>query len=706
MAVNRDDINQKLIRLNRKVCCLNKDIDNLLPQDILDALNGAASPSETNVFATIDDLLDIGVGTNIFLITNYSSLPPADFHSGEFYWVENSQGTQWLPGSLGGTYYPKGLYYSNGVTWNYADSPYQATIVEVNNGLNDNKFVTPLTFDTADKWGTKANVSHTHVIADVTGLQTALDLKLETIPSTYITESELATELSGYVENSDTRLTDSRTPTAHTHTVSEITDFTESVEDIIGTKVVAGTDITVSYNDTTGVTTINSTSVGVTDHTLLTNIGTNTHAQIDTHIANTSNPHNVTKTQVGLSNVNNTSDLAKPISTATQSALDGKADLSHTHIISDTAGLQTALDSKIDENVAITPATSTKVTYDSKGLITSGTSATTADIADSLNKRYLTDSQLTVVGNTSGTNTGDNAVNSLYSGLVSNQTHTDEVTGSTALTVQKEAILNKTVETVASTDYFLFSDTSDSGNLKKGLVSSIITAGPAGKGFNNRGTWSGASVSYVNNSTTIDTVFYNGTSYQCILSHTSAGVSEPGVGGFWTTYWAILAQKGDNGKGFNLKGAWDDSETNYVNNSTTIDTVTHNGATYYCILSHSADAQVNDEPGVGSSWQTFWSLFVPISGGATVITNTNVLNFGNEEDTAVNTIANLLITNANVRSASFIPIETTETSLDDFKLNGVSFNIENIIDNTSFDIRGTALNNASGNYTIKYIIAI
>jgi hypothetical protein len=32
---------------------------------------------------------------------------------------------------------------------------------------------------------------------------------------------------------------------------------------------------------------------------------------------------------------------------------------------------------------------------------------TTADIADSLNKRYVTDANLTVIGNTSGTNTGD-----------------------------------------------------------------------------------------------------------------------------------------------------------------------------------------------------------------------------------------------------------------------------------------------------------
>ena len=65
-------------------------------------------------------------------------------------------------------------------------------------------------------------------------------------------------------------------------------------------------------------------SVGVTDHTALQNIGTNTHAQIDTHIANTSNPHGVTKTQVGLSNVDNTSDANKPISTAQQTALNAK----------------------------------------------------------------------------------------------------------------------------------------------------------------------------------------------------------------------------------------------------------------------------------------------------------------------------------------------------------------------------------------------
>lgn len=50
-----------------------------------------------------------------------------------------------------------------------------------------------------------------------------------------------------------------------------------------------------------------------------------TQAELNAHTGNTSNPHNVTAVQVGLGNVNNTSDADKPISTATQSALNGKA---------------------------------------------------------------------------------------------------------------------------------------------------------------------------------------------------------------------------------------------------------------------------------------------------------------------------------------------------------------------------------------------
>jgi hypothetical protein len=62
---------------------------------------------------------------------------------------------------------------------------------------------------------------------------------------------------------------------------------------------------------------------------------------------------------------------------------------------------------KVQANVAITAGTNTKITYDTKGLVTAGSAATTADIADSTDRRYVTDAQLVVVGNTSNTNTGD-----------------------------------------------------------------------------------------------------------------------------------------------------------------------------------------------------------------------------------------------------------------------------------------------------------
>ena len=48
------------------------------------------------------------------------------------------------------------------------------------------------------------------------------------------------------------------------------------------------------------------------------------NANIQAHIADGDNPHDVTKGQIGLGNVDNTSDADKPVSTAQQAALNGK----------------------------------------------------------------------------------------------------------------------------------------------------------------------------------------------------------------------------------------------------------------------------------------------------------------------------------------------------------------------------------------------
>jgi hypothetical protein len=49
-------------------------------------------------------------------------------------------------------------------------------------------------------------------------------------------------------------------------------------------------------------------------------------SDLTAHTGNTNNPHATTKAQLGLGSVDNTSDAAKPISTATQAALTAKAD--------------------------------------------------------------------------------------------------------------------------------------------------------------------------------------------------------------------------------------------------------------------------------------------------------------------------------------------------------------------------------------------
>jgi hypothetical protein len=115
----------------------------------------------------------------------------------------------------------------------------------------------------------------------------------------------------------------------------------------------------------------------------------------------------ISKGDIGLSNVDNTSDAAKPVSTATQ----------------------TELDKKLDKNLPVTGATKTKITYDNNGLVTAGADATTADITPVADKRYVTDAQLAVINQTSGTNTGDQTLNLTGSTLTISGTNGNSVTG-------------------------------------------------------------------------------------------------------------------------------------------------------------------------------------------------------------------------------------------------------------------------------------
>ena len=153
----------------------------------------------------------------------------------------------------------------------------------------------------------------------------------------------------------------------------------------------------------------------------------------------------ITNADVGLGNVDNTSDLNKPISTATQAALNAKQNTitnsdsitqGTTNLflttaertkLTNTSGTNTGDQTNITGNAA-TVTTNANLT----GVVTS-TGNTTAIANGAISNAMLANG---AVANLSGTNTGDNATNSQYSGLVSNATHTGDATGNVGLTVK------------------------------------------------------------------------------------------------------------------------------------------------------------------------------------------------------------------------------------------------------------------------------
>lgn len=183
----------------------------------------------------------------------------------------------------------------------------------------------------------KAELVHTHTITDVTGLQAELDTKSDT---THNHDTAYAPIMQAVPEGGLTG--------------QALTKASDADNDVVWQTISAGGDEATTVGDTSS---INLSLVGtqITASAIFGDIagtvaeGNHNHdteyASLS-HTTDTSNPHSVTKTQVGLGNVDNTSDLSKPVSTATQTALDTKAETVHTHTIGDTTGLQTALDGK------------------------------------------------------------------------------------------------------------------------------------------------------------------------------------------------------------------------------------------------------------------------------------------------------------------------------------------------------------------------
>jgi Cu/Ag efflux protein CusF len=102
----------------------------------------------------------------------------------------------------------------------------------------------------------------------------------------------------------------------HTHANKAVLDTTTASFTTADEAKLGGIATGAQVNTVTSVNTRTGAVTGLAEASDLT-----------AHTSNTSNPHSVTKAQVGLGNANDTSDMDKPISTAAQTALNLKANL-------------------------------------------------------------------------------------------------------------------------------------------------------------------------------------------------------------------------------------------------------------------------------------------------------------------------------------------------------------------------------------------
>lgn len=209
-------------------------------------------------------------------------------------------------------------------------------------------------------------LTHSHTVVDILNLQTLLAGKQAT---------------GDYVVTSDSRLSNARTPTAHTHAITDVTGLNDALASkptLVG-GVIPLTQLpvaqfpvpTVPSDVIEAIAFVNLPATGTAGKLYVTkdnnklyywggssyltitatvNVSTDSVAEGSTNlyftnaraaaaalvqsVAGRTGAVTLAKADVGLGSVDNTADINKPISTSTQNALDAKAAVTHTHILS------------------------------------------------------------------------------------------------------------------------------------------------------------------------------------------------------------------------------------------------------------------------------------------------------------------------------------------------------------------------------------
>jgi len=148
-------------------------------------------------------------------------------------------------------------------------------------------------------------------------------------------------------------------------------EITELAQDAVNTAIVAGVGLDKTYDDVANTITIDI------DSTVTTNSGTQTltNKTLTSPVINT--PTGITKSDVGLANVDNTTDVNKPISTAAQSALNLKAPLASPALTGTATAVNLIVSGDLTVNGTTTNLNATNLVIEDKNVIIGDTATPT-----------------------------------------------------------------------------------------------------------------------------------------------------------------------------------------------------------------------------------------------------------------------------------------------------------------------------------------